>query len=60
MERVRCARAVCGGIGKRVDDLELLDDRAGPPVRDDERQRYLDAYFFRKSGIPDELGRAIP
>jgi hypothetical protein len=26
------------GIGQRVDDLELLDDRAGPSVRDDERQ----------------------
>src|SRR6266566_4258795 len=27
--------------GKRIDDLQLLDDRAGPPVRDDERQRIL-------------------
>jgi len=24
-----------------VDDLHLLDDRAGPPVRDDEWQRIL-------------------
>jgi hypothetical protein len=32
---------VCGGIGERADDLELLDDRAGPAVRDDERQRLL-------------------
>jgi len=29
------------GIGKRIDDLQLLDDRAGPPVRDDHRQRIL-------------------
>ena len=39
IERVRCARAVSRGIGERPDDLELLDNRAGPPVRDDERQR---------------------
>ena len=38
MERVRRARAMCRGIGERIDDLQLLDDRAGPPVRDDERQ----------------------
>ena len=27
------------GIGQRIDDLHLLDDRAGPAVRDDQRQR---------------------
>jgi hypothetical protein len=27
------------GVGERLDDLQLLDDRAGPPVRDDQRQR---------------------
>ena len=32
------------GIGQRIDDLQLLDDRAGPPVRDDERQRI---FMFR-------------
>jgi hypothetical protein len=26
------------GIGQRIDDLQLLDDRAGPAVRDDDRQ----------------------
>jgi hypothetical protein len=30
---------VCGGIGQRIDDLHLFDDRAGPSVRDDQRQR---------------------
>ena len=30
-----------GGIGERLDDLQLLDDRAGPAVRDDQRQRVL-------------------
>ena len=27
------------GIRQRIDDLQLLDDRAGPAVRDDQRQR---------------------
>ena len=30
---------MCRGIGQRIDDLHLLDDRAGPSVRDDQRQR---------------------
>src|SRR3984885_10660721 len=38
---VRCARAVGGRVGEQVDDAEHLDDRAGPAVRDDERQRVL-------------------
>src|SRR5215213_4607553 len=41
MESVRCARAMCRRIGQGIDDLQLLDDRAGPSVRDDERQRIL-------------------
>src|SRR5260221_13233929 len=41
MESVRCARTMRRGIGKWIDNLQLLDDRAGPPVRDDERQRIL-------------------
>ena len=28
-----------GRIGERTDELDLLEDRAGPPVRDDQRQR---------------------
>ena len=39
MKRIRGARAVRRGIGERIDDLQLLDDRARPSVRDDERQR---------------------
>jgi hypothetical protein len=38
MESVGCARAMCRGISERIDNLELLDDRAGPAVRNDERQ----------------------
>jgi len=41
MERVRCAPAVCRGIGQSTDDLQLLDDRAGPSVIDDQRQRVV-------------------
>ena len=44
MESVRCARAMRRGIGQRIDDLQLLDDRSGPSVRDDERQRI---FMFR-------------
>jgi hypothetical protein len=32
---------VRSGIHERIDDLELLDDRAGPSVVDDDRQRIL-------------------
>ena len=39
IESVRCAPAMCRGIRQRIDDLQLLDDRAGPSVRDDHRQR---------------------
>ena len=33
--------AVCGWIGQGLDDLQLLDDRAGPSVRDDQGQGIL-------------------
>ena len=39
MESVRFARAMCRGIGQWIDDLQLFDDRARPPMRDEERQR---------------------
>jgi hypothetical protein len=41
MERIRRRRAVGGRVGERADDLQPLDDRAGSPVRDDERQRII-------------------
>ena len=41
MEGVRRAAAMRRRIDERVDDLQLLDDRAGPTVRDDERQRIV-------------------
>jgi NADPH:quinone reductase-like Zn-dependent oxidoreductase len=39
VERVGCAPAISGGIGEWIDDLQLLDDRAGPSVGNNERQR---------------------
>jgi len=39
MERSGCATAMRRGIGQRIDDLHLFDDRAGPSVRNDQRQR---------------------
>src|SRR6266480_2194847 len=53
------------GIGQRIDDLQLLDDRARPSMSDDNRQRSL---FFRTDvnemdvqpvDIRDELRIAI-
>src|SRR3712207_7634479 len=35
------APAVRGGIDEGIDDLQLLDDRSGPPVVDEERQRVV-------------------
>jgi len=34
MESVRCAPSICRGIDKRINDLQLLDDRTRPQ-RDD-------------------------
>ena len=33
--------SVRGRVGEQADDLQLLDDRAGPTVRDDQRHRTL-------------------
>ena len=41
VEGVGSAAAMSGGIGQRFDDLQLLDDRARPAMRDDERQCVL-------------------
>jgi hypothetical protein len=41
MEGILRASAMRSGIGERLDDLHLLDDRAGPSVRHDQRQRIL-------------------
>ena len=65
MERIRCAAAVRGGIGQGVDDLHLFDDRTGPSVRDDERQRVLvfgtdvDASIAQQNGAITQFS-AVP
>src|SRR5450631_1997222 len=41
MEGVRGAAAMRGGVGEPIDDLHLLDERTGPSVAEDERQRLL-------------------
>src|SRR5215213_8102150 len=50
MERIRRVGSARSGVGERIDDLELLDGRARPPVGHDERQRIL---MFR--GYVDEV-----
>ena len=65
MECVRCGSAVRCRIGQRLDDLELLDDRAGPAVRDDDRERVLvfrasmDEVEVQAVDLGDEAGKAL-
>ena len=44
MKRVRRVAAACRGIRQRLDRFQVLNRRARPPVRDDERQR---VFMFR-------------
>ena len=54
-----------GGIDERVDDLQLLDDRARPAVRDDDRQRVLmlradvDEMNVQPIDLGDELRQGV-
>jgi hypothetical protein len=41
IEGIWCNSAMRRGIGERINDLQLLDDRAGPAVGDDDRQCIL-------------------
>ena len=65
MERVLRAAAVRRGIGQRIDDLQLLDDRAGPAVGDDERQRVfmlradVDEVDVEPVDLGDELRQGV-
>jgi hypothetical protein len=65
MEGVRGSRAVCRGIGQSIDDLQLLDDRARPPVVHDERQRILvvrtnmDEVNAQSVDLGDELWQGV-
>jgi hypothetical protein len=65
MKRVRCARTVRRRVSKRADDLQLLNDRPRPSVRDDQRQRLLvlgpDVYEMKVETIDfgDEVRQGI-
>ena len=65
VESVLGAAAVRGRIRERADDLELLDDRAGPAVRDDQRQRILvtgtdvDEVDVHPVDVGDELRKRV-
>ena len=61
MKRLRCAAAMRRGIGQGVDDLQLLDDRTGPTVGDDERQRIfmLGANVNEMNVQPIDLGEEL-
>ena len=65
VERVLGAPAVSRRIGQRIDDLELLDDRAGPAVRDDQRQRIfvlradVDEVDVQPVDLGDELRQGL-
>ena len=53
------------GIGQRIDELQLLDDRAGPSMRDDERQRIfmlrtnVNEVNVQPIDLGDEFGKAF-
>ena len=65
MEGVRRAAAVSRGVGQRIDDLQLLDGRAGPAVGDDERHRIfmsradVNEVDVQPVDLGDELGWAF-
>jgi hypothetical protein len=61
VESIRRGRTLRRGIGKRLNDLDLLDDRAGPAVRDDHRQRVfmLRAHVDEVNVEPVDLGNEI-
>ena len=62
-----CVRrsAMRGGIGERVDDLELLDHRAGPAMRDDHGERVLvlrlhvDEVDVEAVDLGEEVGKGV-
>ena len=65
MEGVRCLPAVRRGIREGIDDLQLLEDRAGPSVRDDERQRvfvlrtHVDEVNVEAVDLGHEVGQGL-
>src|SRR6185369_2498659 len=65
MESVRRIRAMRSGIREGFDDLQLLDYRAGPAMRDDERQRvfmfrtYMNEMNVDSVDLGNEMGKCL-
>ena len=65
MKRIRRGAAVCRWIGEAIDELQLLDDRSGPSVIDDERQGVVmrradvDEVDVESIDLRDELGQRV-
>ena len=61
MEGVRWVGAVSARVGQRADDVEVLDDRAWPAVREDEREGVGlgRADVQEMDGLPVDLGREL-
>ena len=65
IERVLRGAAMRGRIGQRLDDLQLLDDRARPAVGDDDRQRIfvlrldVDEVDVEPVDVGDEVGQGV-
>jgi hypothetical protein len=65
VEGVRRAAAVSRGVGQWIDDLQLLDGRAGPAVGDDERHRIfmsradVNEVDAQPIDLGDELGAGV-
>ena len=65
VEGVLRAAAEGRGVGERADELDLLEDRAGPAVRDDDRQRalvlrtHVDEVDVEPVDLGDELRQGV-
>jgi hypothetical protein len=65
MERVRRTSTVRRRIGQSIDDLQLLDDRARPPVIDDQpkrvlmRRTYVDEVNVQPVDLGDDLRQDV-
>ena len=61
MKRIRRIGSMRGGVGERLDDLQLLDRRARPPVRHYQRQRILmlGAHMDEVDVHPIDLGDEV-
>src|SRR6266850_7294659 len=65
MESIRCTRAMCRGISQWIDNLQLVNDRAGASVCDYQWQRILmvrpnvDEMNVQTIDLGDELRHGI-